>query len=441
MFSSMFTTFCLSNVIGVQVVMGVTHSLHSPLMAVTNAISGTTALGGLHLLAHTTSPAVTLLGAAATTLSTVNIVGGFIVTQKMLDMFKRPDDPPEYYHLYGIPAVATMGVYGIGRATGKFPELDTAAATLSGLLCIGGIAGLASQKTITALMGTGAVAGNYIGNRVEPTSLPQTVAAFHSLVGLAASAAAIGDYLNAPDATQLDGVHLASVYLATVIGSVTFTGSLVAFGKLDGRLSSAPLKLAARDRINAGLGAATLGAGAIIMGAPGVGTGMAALSSALTTSGILGWHMTASIGGADMPVVITVLNSYSGWALCAEGFMLDMPILTTVGALIGCSGAALTKIMCDAMNRDIVSVILGGYGTKATAGGEAMVFEGEATMTSVDETVALLAEAEKIIIVPGYGLAVAHGQYPLKEMVDVLIKAGKKVRFAIHPVAGRMPGT
>jgi H+-translocating NAD(P) transhydrogenase len=178
---------------------------------------------------------------------------------------------------------------------------------------------MGTAATITALMGTGAVAGNYIGNRVEPTSLPQTVAAFHSLVGLAASAAAIGDYLNAPDATQLDGVHLASVYLATIIGSVTFTGSLVAFGKLDGRLSSAPLKLAARDRINAGLGAATLGAGAIIMGAPGVGTGMAALSSALTTSGILGWHMTASIGGADMPVVITVLNSYSGWALCAEG--------------------------------------------------------------------------------------------------------------------------
>lgn len=471
-FSSMFTTFALSNVIGVQVVMGVTHSLHSPLMAVTNAISGTTALGGMHLYAHSTSVAATLLGAAATTLSTVNIVGGFIVTTKMLDMFKRPDDPPEYYHLYGIPAATTMGLYGIGTMTGKFPELDASAATLSGLLCIGGIAGLASQKTarlgavsgqsgvalgvastmghlnptigtaagITALMGVGAVAGKYIGDRVEPTSLPQTVAAFHSLVGLAASAAAVGDYWNCPDTTQLDGVHLASIYLATVIGSVTATGSLVAFGKLDGRLGSAPLKLAQRDKINAGLGAATLGAGAVVMGAPEVGTGMAALSSALTTSGVLGWHMTASIGGADMPVVITVLNSYSGWALCAEGFMLDMPILTTVGALIGCSGAALTKIMCDAMNRDILSVILGGYGTKATAGGEAMHFEGEATMTNVDDTVRLLTESEKIIVVPGYGLAVAHAQYPLKEMVDVLIKAGKKVRFAIHPVAGRMPG-
>lgn len=136
----------------------------------------------------------------------------------------------------------------------------------------------------------------------------------------------------------------------------------------------------------------------------------------------------------------SVLNSYSGWALCAEGFMLDMPVMTTVGALIGCSGAALTKIMCDAMNRDIVSVITGGFGTKATGTGEAVQFEGEATMTSVDETVKLLAEAESVIIVPGYGLAVAKGQYPLKEMVESLTKQGKKVRFAIHPVAGRMPG-
>lgn len=471
-FSGMLTTFCLSNVIGVQAVLGVTHALHSPLMAVTNAISGTTALGGVHLYAHSTNFTTTMLGAAATTLSTVNIVGGFIVTTKMLDMFKRPDDPPEYYHYYGIPAATILTLYGIGSMSGKYPEIDSAAATLSGLLCIGGIGGLASQTTarlgavsgqtgvalglastlghlspslgttagIAALMGAGGVAGKMIGDRVEPTSLPQTVAAFHSLVGLAASAAAVGDYINVPDTTQLDGVHLASIYLATIIGSVTFTGSLVAFGKLDGRLPSTPLKLNMRDQINAGLGAVTLGMGGVLMGAPGVGTGMAALSTSLATSGVLGWHMTASIGGADMPVVITVLNSYSGWALCAEGFMLDMPILTTVGALIGCSGAALTKIMCDAMNRDIVSVILGGFGTKATGGGEAIQFEGETTMTNVEDTVKLLSESENIIIVPGYGLAVAHAQYPLKEMAESLRAAGKNVRFAIHPVAGRMPG-
>jgi NAD(P) transhydrogenase len=398
--------------------------------------------------------------------------GGFIITTKMLDMFKRPDDPPEYYHYYGAPAAGAMGLYSIGSLTGKFPEMDAAAATLSGLLCIGGIGGLASQKTarlgavsgqtgvalgivstmghlhpsygsaaaIVGLLGLGGLGGQQIAQRVSPTSLPQTVAAFHSLVGLAASTAAVGDFLNVPDTTKLDGVHLASIFLASVIGSVTFTGSLVAFGKLDGRMPSSPLKLDYRDRLNAGLGAATLGAGAVVMGAPEVGVGMTALTSALTSSGILGWHMTASIGGADMPVVITVLNSYSGWALCAEGFMLDMPILTTVGALIGCSGAALTKIMCDAMNRDIVSVILGGYGTKATGGGQAMHFEGESTMTTVDETIKLLTEAESIICVPGYGLAVAHAQYPLKEMADTLIKSGKKFRFAIHPVAGRMPG-
>jgi len=471
-FSSMFTTFALSNVIGVQVVLGVSHALHSPLMAVTNAISGTTALGGMHLLAHSNSAAATILGAAATTLSTVNIVGGFIVTNKMLDMFKRPTDPPEYYHLYGIPAATALTLYSIGGMTGKYPEMHSAASTLSGLLCIGGIGGLASQKTarlgavsgqagvalgvvstlghlgpsagttasIAGLMAVGGAAGHYIGNRVEPTSLPQTVAAFHSLVGLAASSAAVGDYINCASPADLDKVHLASIYLANVIGSVTTTGSLVAFAKLDGRMDSSPMKHPARDQINMGLGATTLGAGAVLMGGPEFGTGLAALGGSLTTSGMLGWHMTASIGGADMPVVITVLNSYSGWALCAEGFMLDMPILTTVGALIGCSGAALTKIMCDAMNRDILSVILGGYGTKASGKGEAMKFEGEATTTNVDDVVALLAESSSIIIVPGYGLAVAKGQYPLKELVDTLTAAGKKVRFAIHPVAGRMPG-
>ena len=216
----------------------------------------------------------------------------------MLDMFKRPTDPPEYYHLYGAPAAGALALYGAGSMSGKFPEIDAAAATMSGLLCIGGIGGLSSQSTarlgaisgqtgvafgvastlghlspsigstatIAGLMALGGAAGHYIGHRVEPTSLPQTVAAFHSLVGVAASAAAVGDYINAPNTTELDSVHLASIYLASVIGSVTCTGSLVAFGKLDGRLSSAPMQHPARDQINMGLGAATLGAGAVVMG-------------------------------------------------------------------------------------------------------------------------------------------------------------------------------
>ena len=236
-FSNMLTTFALSNVIGVQVVLGVSHALHSPLMAVTNAISGTTALGGLHLLAHSTNGTVTALGAIATTLSSVNIVGGFIVTTKMLDMFKRPTDPPEYYHLYGIPAAGALGMYGLAAASGKFPEVNAAAGTLAGILCIGGIGGLSSQTTarlgavsgqagvamalastlgtlspawgttasMLGMMAAGGTLGQYVGHRVEPTSLPQTVAAFHSLVGVAASTAAIGDYINTPDTTKLDG--------------------------------------------------------------------------------------------------------------------------------------------------------------------------------------------------------------------------------------------
>jgi len=268
-----------------------------------------------------------LLGATATTLSTVNIVGGFIITSKMLDMFKRPDDPPEYYNYYMYPAAGALGLYGIGSMSGKFPEIDTAASTLASILCIGGIGGLASQSTarlgavsgqagvalgvastfghlhpsfattasLVGLMGIGAVAGQQIAQRVELTSLPQTVAAFHSLVGVAASAAAIGDYINC-DITALDGVHVSSIYLATVIGSVTTTGSLVAYGKLDGRIDSTPMKLEKRDTINMGLGAATLGAGAAFATAPGIGTGVAALTSALGTSGALGWHMTAYAG-------------------------------------------------------------------------------------------------------------------------------------------------
>merc|ERR1719162_2549985 len=234
-FSAMFTTFALSNIIGVQVVLGVSHALHSPLMAVTNAISGTTALGGIHLLANSNSSGVTALGALATTLSTVNIVGGFIVATKMLDMFKRPDDPPEYYHLYGVPTLTTLGLYGAGSYVGTYPQLDSAASTLSAILCIGGIGGLSSQTTarlgaasgqagvalavcstyghlhpdmsatasMAGLMAAGGALGHYIGHRVEPTSLPQTVAAFHSLVGVAASAAAVGDFMNATDPVEL----------------------------------------------------------------------------------------------------------------------------------------------------------------------------------------------------------------------------------------------
>jgi len=475
-FSNMFTTFALSGVIGYQVVWGVAHSLHSPLMAVTNAVSGMTAVGGMYTMGGGLVPSTLseTLGFTATAISAVNITGGFLVTKKMLDMFKRPTDPPEFYELYAYPTAGFIG--GFGLINLGFPQAASIAATASALGCIGGIAGLASQSTarmglvsgmsgvsigiaatigslswpastyvqLAAALGGGGFAGYEIAKRVDPTSLPQTVAAFHSLVGLAAVFSAAADYLEhaAHSPEMLDGVRLTSIALASVIGGVTTTGSVIAFGKLNGNLPSAPLQLEQRDQINMAAGAGTVAMMGLLMtmGHSHPAAGMFALAGMGVLSGGLGLHMTASIGGADMPVVITVLNSYSGWALCAEGFMLDKPILTTVGALIGSSGAILTHIMCVAMNRDIVSVLLGGYGTSATGSGEAMVFEGEATFTDVEATVENLKAAKEVIVVPGYGLAVANGQYAMAEIAKELRAQGVNLRFAIHPVAGRMPG-
>ena len=435
----------------------------------------------------------------------MNITGGFLVTKKMLDMFKRPTDPPEYYEYYGAPTAAFVTGYAATSLAG-FPEVHSLAMTAAGLGCIGGIAGLASQSTaryatfsrphlrllrsqpsppqhtvrfpfrlgiisgmagvafgmsatigsvptlnnwdagtyaqLAGVLGGGGALGYAIAQRVDPTSLPQTVAAFHSLVGLAAVFTAVGDYMehavHHPD--LIDGTRLTSIALATVIGGVTATGSMIAFGKLNGSLDSSPLSLAMRDQLNIGMGVATLGCMGLFISQPGFGASMLALAGMSGLSGALGLHMTASIGGADMPVVITVLNSYSGWALCAEGFMLNQPLLTTVGALIGASGAILTHVMCVAMNRDIASVLLGGYGTSSTGSGEAMVFEGEARFTDIDTTVERLTSAQNVVVVPGYGLAVANGQYAIAEMTSNLRDRDVNVRFGIHPVAGRMPG-
>merc|ERR1712004_590966 len=294
-----------------------------------------------------------------------------------------------------------------------------------------------------AAMAGGALIGGTIAKRIEITDLPQLVAAFHSLVGMAAVLTCVATYIDHfpdfatnPAATMIK----TSLFLGTYIGGVTFTGSLVAYGKLQGVLNSAPLMLPGRHALNAGLGLANVGAMGYFLASPDFGTGLSMLGTTTSLSAIMGITLTMAIGGADMPVVITVLNSYSGWALCAEGFMLNNNLMTVVGALIGSSGAILSYIMCVAMNRSLPNVILGGFGTSSTGGGEAMAITGEHTEWSGDDTVNSMVEAQNIIIVPGYGLAVAKGQYPVAEMVNILKQKGKNVRFGIHPVAGRMPG-
>uniref|UniRef100_A0A667YM77 NAD(P) transhydrogenase, mitochondrial n=1 Tax=Myripristis murdjan TaxID=586833 RepID=A0A667YM77_9TELE len=474
-FTQMVTTFGLAGIVGYHTVWGVTPALHSPLMSVTNAISGLTAVGGLVLMGGGLTPSTLpeTLALAAAFISSINIAGGFLITQRMLDMFKRPTDPPEYNYLYALPGAVFVGGYGASLAAGY--SIEQMMYLGSGLCCVGALAGLSAQGTsrlgnalgmigvaggiaatlgtlkpspellsqMSLAMATGGTMGLTIAKRIEITDLPQLVAAFHSLVGLAAVLTCVAEYMI--EYPHLDAHPAANVvktvaYLGTYIGGVTFSGSLVAYGKLQGILNSAPLLLPGRHMLNAGLMAASVGGMVPFMLSSSYGTGMGCLLGVSGLSTIMGVTLTAAIGGADMPVVITVLNSYSGWALCAEGFLLDNNLMTIVGALIGSSGAILSYIMCVAMNRSLPNVILGGYGTTSTAGGKPMEIVGTHTEVNVDQSIEMIKEASNIIITPGWGLCAAKAQYPIADMVKMLREQGKTVRFGIHPVAGRMPG-
>ncbi|KAJ6664057.1 hypothetical protein lerEdw1_008272 [Lerista edwardsae] len=419
--------------------------------------SGLTAVGGLVLMGGSYLPSSIpqSLALLAAFVSSVNIAGGFLITQRMLDMFKRPTDPPEYNYLYLIPGTLFVGGYGVSLASGY--NIEQMMYLGSGLCCVGALAGLSSQGTsrlgnalgmigvagglaatlgalkpspellaqMSTAMALGGTMGLTIAKRIEISDLPQLVAAFHSLVGLAAVLTCVAEYMIEyphldihPSANVLKTV----AYLGTYIGGVTFSGSLVAYGKLQGLLDSAPLLLPGRHYLNVGLLAASAGGMVLFMLDPSYTTGMACLLGVSGLSSVMGVTLTAAIGGADMPVVITVLNSYSGWALCAEGFLLNNNLMTIVGALIGSSGAILSYIMCVAMNRSLPNVILGGYGTTSTAGGKPMEIVGTHTETGIDQTIEMIKEANSIIITPGWGLCAA------------------KAQFGIHPVAGRMPG-
>uniref|UniRef100_A0A8C7HLC5 NAD(P) transhydrogenase, mitochondrial n=1 Tax=Oncorhynchus kisutch TaxID=8019 RepID=A0A8C7HLC5_ONCKI len=450
-FTQMVTTFGLAGIVGYHTVWGVTPALHSPLMSVTNAISGLTAVGGLVLMGGGLHPSSFPegLALAAAFVSSINIAGGFMITQRMLDMFKRPTDPPEYNYLYGLPIGVFIGGYGASVAAGY--HIEQMMYLGSGMCCVGALAGLSSQGTsrlgnalgmmgvaggiaatlgslkpspellaqMSAAMATGGTLGLTIAKRIEITDLPQLVAAFHSLVGLAAVLTCVAEYMI--EYPHLD-VHPAAnmvktvAYLGTYIGGVTFSGSLVAYGKLQGVLNSAPLMLPGRHMMNAGLMTASVGGMIPFMLSADYATGMGCLVGVSGLSTVMGVTLTMAIGGADMPVVITVLNSYSGWALCAEGFLLDNNLMTIVGALIGSSGAILSYIMC---------VVTSLTQTLTCQSGSFVI---------------LVLYNINVVFNPGWGLCAAKAQYPIADMVKMLVEQGKSVRFGIHPVAGRMPG-
>ncbi len=294
---------------------------------------------------------------------------------------------------------------------------------------------------IAVAMGVGAVIGIVVARRVVMTAMPQLVAMLHSFVGLAAVLVGFASYLD--PAVQHHGVertiHEVEIYLGVLIGAVTFTGSVVAFGKLQGIVTSKPVLLPARHWLNLGLLLVSLWLGWEFLQADPKG-GLAPLVLMTLLAFLFGIHMVVAIGGADMPVVISMLNSYSGWAAAATGFMLANDLLIVTGALVGSSGAILSYIMCRAMNRKFIAVIAGGFGTSGGTGATGVGEGREVSPISAEETAQVLKDSDQVVIVPGYGMAVAQAQYPIAAITEKLRARGVKVRFAIHPVAGRMPG-
>jgi len=287
--------------------------------------------------------------------------------------------------------------------------------------------------------------GLYAAKVVKMTQMPELVALMHSLVGLAACLVGYASYVDT--SVQFTGaekaIHEVEIYVGILIGAVTFSGSLIAFGKLNGRIGGTPLLLPGRHWLNLVALLLVIWLGQRFLGAHDVQTGMLPLVVMTVIALLFGVHMVMAIGGADMPVVVSMLNSYSGWAAAATGFMLSNDLLIVTGALVGSSGAILSYIMCQAMNRNFISVIAGGFGSGAGAPakkGDAAEPQGEVVPVTAADTAELLREAKSVVIVPGYGMAVAQAQHTVNEIVKTLRERGVNVRFAIHPVAGRMPG-
>ena len=303
----------------------------------------------------------------------------------------------------------------------------------------------AGYAWIVGAMTIGGSVGLFAAKKVQMTQMPELVALMHSLVGLAASLVGFASYIDTSVGFvgAEKAIHEVEIYIGILIGAVTFSGSIIAFGKLSGKINGKPLMLPGRHWINLLGLLVVIWFGGSFLHAESIEAGMVPLAVMTVISLLFGIHMVMAIGGADMPVVVSMLNSYSGWAAAATGFMLSNDLLIVVGALVGSSGAILSYIMCRAMNRNFISVIAGGFGTgggaPAPAAGGAQP-AGEVVAVSAAETAELLKDAKNVIIVPGYGMAVAQAQHTVFEITKLLREKGVNVRFGIHPVAGRMPG-
>ncbi len=355
-------------------------------------------------------------------LATVSYIGATILFILSLGGLSNPETSRRgnLYGMIGMAIAVLATVFGPRVAAAGIPWII-------GAMVVGGSVGLYAART------------------VKMTQMPELVALMHSLVGLAACLVGFASYIDT--SVVLMGaeksIHEIEIYVGILIGAVTFSGSLIAFGKLNGKIGGKPLLLPARHWLNlAGL-LVVIWFGREFLNAHTIGDGMTPLIVMTVIALLFGIHMVMAIGGADMPVVVSMLNSYSGWAAAATGFMLSNDLLIVVGALVGSSGAILSYIMCRAMNRNFISVIAGGFGTGGgtpAKTGDAAQPAGEVVPISSIETAELLKDAKNVIIVPGYGMAVAQAQHTVFEITKCLRDKGVNIRFGIHPVAGRMPG-
>ena len=322
-------------------------------------------------------------------------------------------------NLYGISAMLIAVI-----ATFLGPQVSSNYGLLIILILLGGSIGLVLSK------------------RVQMTEMPELVAILHSLVGMAAVLVGLVNFIN-PTQEYIGiekTIHSIEIYIGIFIGMVTFSGSVIAFGKLSGKLSGNPLMLPAKHYLNLIMVLAIIYFGHGFVSSANIESAYLPLAIMLTISFFFGIHLVASIGGADMPVVVSMLNSYSGWAASATGFMLSNDLLIVVGALVGSSGAILSYIMCRAMNRSFISVIAGGFGTESTTVATANTDQGEVQAIDIDEFKNMITSSKKIAIIPGYGMAVAQAQFVVNEIINILKTKDIEVIFVIHPVAGRMPG-
>ncbi|MDR0942867.1 MAG: NAD(P)(+) transhydrogenase (Re/Si-specific) subunit beta [Holosporales bacterium] len=469
------TIFILACFVGYYVVSKVTPALHAPLMSVTNAISSVIVVVALTILAEyffyykiTGNRIFPWFELAAVFLAMTNIVGGFSITKRMLEMFSAKKQNKINPAARLIIIALCVLIYGRYASFCRIPSL------IECVLFILALGGLSSAKTASRgnMFGTlgmalalapsvttiildyfrggcyipevfystlaaiflGGGVGFYIAKKVSMTSLPQLVAAFHSLVGLAAVFIACSIFQMREG--FLPTANAIEMSLGAAIGAITFTGSVVAFGKLQGFISGKPLKYPGQRRLNF---LVMIAIAAMIVYFV-INQSALLFASVIAASLIIGYLLIAPIGGADMPVVVSMLNSYSGWAAAGIGFTMGNTLLIVVGALVGTSGAMLSDIMCKGMNRSLIKVIFGGGEGKGNSSSPGDSNHENVKLCSPEDAAFIIKNSASVIIVPGYGMAVSQAQHAIKELADILKANEISVKYAIHPVAGRMPG-